>query len=324
MDDQTVIDADRGEVDRSSSRRGLLRIAAGAAAGAGVAVVASKASPAAAADTEAVGSGDVNQATLSTEFVYGTGANGTPSTSETEIVSVDATDAPDDRDALHATSAAGNAVVATADEGSAVVAASSGGVGVVTSGAFAALQLLSVTTTPPAARTTAAVAGMIEIDGNEDVWLCVADGTPGTWRKISGPSTAGAFHPIVPIRVYDSRLAAYTPGGGTPMARLTQRIISVKDSHNAQGAVIAADAVPAGATAVALNVTVASPTGPNYLAVAPGDATEVYASTINWPGGFDAANGTIVKIDANRQVKVTCGDQAGSTHVVLDVTGYYV
>ena len=48
------------------------------------------------------------------------------------------------------------------------------------------------------------------------------------------------------------------------------------------------------------------------------------ASTINWPGGFDCANGTIVKLDASRQLKVFCGDQAGSTHFIIDVTGYYL
>ncbi len=325
MDDQKLFDAPDDDADRSSSRRGLLKLAAGAAAGAGVAVVASKASPAAAADTEGVLSGNVNEATLSTEFVYGSDANSTPSTSTTEIVNVDASAAPDDRAALRATAGTtANAIVAVADEGAAISAESAAGIGVVATGAAAALQLVAAAgVEPPVERTTSAEVGSIVFDENQDLWICVEAGTPGTWRKLSGPATAGAFHPIVPIRVYDSRLGAYSPGGGTPMQRLTERVISVADSHNAAGTVIAADAVPPGATAVALNVTVASPTGPNYLSVAPADATEVYASTINWPGGFDAANGTIVKVDADRQVKVICGDQAGGTHVVLDVTGYY-
>ena len=35
------------------------------------------------------------------------------------------------------------------------------------------------------------------------------------------------------------------------------------------------------------------------------------------------ANGLIVRLDANRFVKVWCGDQTGSTHVILDVNGYW-
>ncbi len=103
----------------------------------------------------------------------------------------------------------------------------------------------------------------------------------------------------------------------------TNRVVPVKDGRDAAGAVIAPDVVPDGAVAVAINVTVASPTGPNFLSVVPGDAAAFTTSTINWPGGFDAANGATVKLDATRQLKVFCGDQTGSTHVIIDVTGYY-
>jgi hypothetical protein len=138
-----------------------------------------------------------------------------------------------------------------------------------------------------------------------------------------GYTSPPAFYPIDPARVYDSRLAAYAPNNGL-MAPNTNRVISAKDGRNGAGAVVAADVVPAGATAVAINVTVASPTGPNFLSVVPGDAMTYTASTVNWPGGFDAANGATVKLDASRQLKVFCGDQAGSTHVIIDVTGYYL
>lgn len=131
-----------------------------------------------------------------------------------------------------------------------------------------------------------------------------------------------AFTPIDPARVYDSRLAAYAPNNGV-MAPNTSRVVSVKDGRNAAGTVVAPNIVPDGAAAVAVNVTVSGTTGPNFLSVVPGDAAAFTASTINWPGGFDAANGAIVKLDASRQLKLFCGDQTGSTHVIIDVTGYY-
>jgi hypothetical protein len=167
---------------------------------------------------------------------------------------------------------------------------------------------------------TGGPAGTIARDGAGNLWYAAET---GVWRKLAGTGTAGSFHPIDPARVYDSRLAAYAPNDGL-MARNTDRVVSVKDGRDGTGAVVAADVVPAGATAVAINVTVAGPTGPNFLSVVPGDAASYTASTINWPGGFDAANGTIVKLDASRQLKVFCGDQSGSTHVIIDVTGYYL
>ena len=97
----------------------------------------------------------------------------------------------------------------------------------------------------------------------------------------------------------------------------------VSDGHSSSGAVTAADIVPPGATAIAYNLTVSGPQGPNYLSITPGDATSFTASAINFNGTSDVANGGIVRIDANRQVKVFCGDQAGSTNVILDVTGYF-
>ena len=65
--------------------------------------------------------------------------------------------------------------------------------------------------TRPSTRADLHRQGEIEnVDG--DVWCCVIGGTPGTWRKISGPAVAGAFHAIAPTRVYDSRAGQPAPG----------------------------------------------------------------------------------------------------------------
>jgi hypothetical protein len=171
---------------------------------------------------------------------------------------------------------------------------------------------------PPAQRDTAAEAGLVDIDVNGDVWLCVAPGTPGVWRKVAGRTSAGAFHPIAPARVYDSRLAA-----AGMLAPNTNRVISVAAGIAAGGATVT-DVVPPGATAVAFNLTAASPSGPNFLSVVPGDRTGFTTSTLNFPGGFDCANGSVVGLDANRQIRLFCGDQSGGTHAIVDVTGYYL
>jgi hypothetical protein len=134
---------------------------------------------------------------------------------------------------------------------------------------------------------------------------------------------AGRFFPINPVRVYDSRAALPEPGLLGPN---TSRVILVKDSRaNGSGAVLTADAVPVGATAIACNLTITGTDGPNFLALTPGDAASFTASAINWSGADQSlANGLIAKLDANRFVKVWCGDQSGSTHVLLDVNGYWL
>jgi hypothetical protein len=158
--------------------------------------------------------------------------------------------------------------------------------------------------------------GMITFDDNRDLWLCVGNGQPGTWQKLGGRSAAGAFHPIEPQRVYDSR------DGAGPMTPNSSRTVSVADGL-AGGTVVELGIVPEGSSAVTFNVTVSGPTGPNFLSVTPGGSTSYSTSTINFPGGFDCANGSTVRLGGDRQVTIFCGDQSGSTDVIIDVTGYY-
>lgn len=155
---------------------------------------------------------------------------------------------------------------------------------------------------------------------NADAWV-LAD-TQVLYGVRIGYTAPSPFTPITPIRVYDSRQAAYPVNGR--MTPNSSRVISVADARDGAGNVVTANAVPAGVSAIAFNVTIAGATGPNFLSVTPGDATGYTASTINFPGGDDRAVGGQVALDTSRQVKVFCGDQTGSTHVIIDVTGYYL
>jgi hypothetical protein len=109
------------------------------------------------------------------------------------------------------------------------------------------------------------------------------------------------------------------------MASNTNRVISIKDAHDGAGGVTTANVVPAGATAVTFNITVTGTTGPNFLSVVPGNAASFTTSTLNWStADASVANGGVCKLDTNRQLKVFVGDQPGSTHVIVDITGYYL
>lgn len=164
---------------------------------------------------------------------------------------------------------------------------------------------------------------VLETDATGALWYCVAAGAPGTWRTIAGPATGGAFHPIDPVRVFDSRVPAPATGA---LVGGTARTLSVADGRALDtGAVAVADVVPAGATAVAVNVTVTETKASGYLSVAPGSAASVSASSINWwSDGLTLANGLIVKLDSDRSLKVFCAGAAGcQAHLIVDVQGFW-
>jgi len=161
----------------------------------------------------------------------------------------------------------------------------------------------------------------IVVDSAGVIWFCVAGGTPGTWRMLSGPSTAGAFTPLTPGRVYDSRLATYSPNGALGSGQ--NRTISVANSYDTIGTLVTTNFVPIGATAVFANVTVVGTTGDGWLAINPGGTTDVSASSINWSAsGQILANGISLKLNATRQITVVNGSP-GSTQFIIDILGYY-
>jgi hypothetical protein len=170
----------------------------------------------------------------------------------------------------------------------------------------------------PSATANGAV-GTIARDGDGSLWYCYAT---NRWRRLAGSSTAGSFVPLTPFRAYDSRRPQ--PQQGKIAANQT-RTLSVKDARSvADGTVTTADVVPAGATAVAFNITVVNTEANGYLYVADGGATSIAASTINWPAANTVvANSAIVKLDATRQIKVFCGE-TGATNFIIDVAGYYL
>lgn len=172
------------------------------------------------------------------------------------------------------------------------------------------------------------VTGEFKVDGG-DLWFNTFDdaGNNARWRKLAGPATAGTFHAITPFRAYDSRSIAPSPG---VLATGSNRTVSIKDARDGSGSVIQTNVVPAGATAIAANVTVTDTNATEgqggFLCVNPGGNTTVATSTVNWFGSNQKiANGVSLTLDAERQVTVICGGHDGaSTNFVIDVSGYYL
>lgn len=315
-----------------SSRRHLLRNAAIAAGGAVAATVAGSALPAAAGDPEHLGFGMVNAPAAKTTVNFvpppgTTGGNGflfqagnTYTTGETSSPSALAawSNLPNYPNALYGfTTQAGSGVLA--------VGSGTSSVAIRANGVRAHLALIPNGVAAPS-RSDAHSIGEIVEDAEGDLWLCVAAGSPGMWRKLAGPATAGAYHAIAPLRVYDSRLPLQPANG--KLASLQNRVISIADARDqTTGEVSVANVVPAGATAIVCNLTVTDTTGPfgGFLSLVPGDATLPSGSSINWFGiNQNIANGITVKVDATRQVKVFAGGGGNpATHFIIDVNGYF-
>lgn len=133
----------------------------------------------------------------------------------------------------------------------------------------------------------------------------------GFFAPVSVAPNGSGFHPVTPTRSYDSRTG---PG---PIAAGQNRTIAMDTGG----------LVPAGATAVAYNLTVADTTGSGWLDVTPGDqATWPLSSTVNWwPTNQLLSNGIAVGLDPQRQVKVYAGPAGtpATTDFVIDTVGYY-
>ncbi len=119
------------------------------------------------------------------------------------------------------------------------------------------------------------------------------------------PATGGLFNPVTPGRILDTRngLGA-VPGGQAINLGVT-----------------GVAGVPAGASGVALNVTVDQPTGPGYLTVWPTGEPQPLASSHNFVQGLTVANLVLAKVGAGGQVSIF--NSFGAAHVVVDVVGYF-
>ena len=155
------------------------------------------------------------------------------------------------------------------------------------------------------------LAGDVILDAHGNLFACVTSGTPGVWRKLAGPAAAGAFHAVSPQRVYDSRNADGPIGDGQ------ERVVPVAVSTGG------GPVVPAGATAVAITLTVTNTQGAGgFLAVRPAGTGYAGTSSINWFGPNQNLAATVIsQLGGNRQLVVRGGFMPAD--FLIDVTGYY-
>ncbi|MGZ4708512.1 MAG: family 43 glycosylhydrolase [Acidimicrobiales bacterium] len=122
---------------------------------------------------------------------------------------------------------------------------------------------------------------------------------------------ADLFHPVDPTRIVDTRPSTQVGPFSTPFTAGATR--------NIQMAVIGP--VPAGADAVALNVTVTDTTSASFMTLWPKGQARPSASNLNWNTGATIPNAVTVKLGADDSVSVYSA--VGTTNVIVDVVGYY-
>ena len=288
------INARDGSSDSGLSRRRMLATAA--TVGSGLLLVRS-AQPAAAANGNSLILGQSNDASLTTTLVN------TSTGGPTTLLQVSNTSGASLAEGINgrANGAAAAGVVGASDNGYGVYGDSQVGYAVYAggNGRFGIGQ--HVASGPP----TSGSYGVSDIirDSQGNIFACVAAGSPGTWKKVIGPQTAGAFHLVNPsFRSIDTR-----SNGG--LLTDSQRTIS-----------LAAAGVPLTASAVSVNLTVTE-TGPAGWAALYSPATGWGGtSTINWNAPLTTiANGAIVAI-SNQQVSIKV---SGFCQFLIDVTGFW-
>lgn len=136
----------------------------------------------------------------------------------------------------------------------------------------------------------------------------------GGWYSDGLQTTTGAgLTTVQPARILDTRIGLGEPGG---------RPAKIGSGAYLLLQVAGVGGVPAGARAVAMNLTVAQPTAAGgFLTVFPSDVGRPNASDLNFGPGQIVANLVIVKLSPGGAVWIY--NYAGTTNVIADVQGWY-
>jgi glucose/arabinose dehydrogenase len=137
----------------------------------------------------------------------------------------------------------------------------------------------------------------------------------GQVRRVSGPAPAVStqYFTVTPCRLVDTRRAA-GPTGGPALAGGASR------SFTATGAC----GVPAGAVALAINLTVTNPTATGSFTAYAAGSTVPGTSTLSFSTSQTRASNAVVQLGPAGGLAIRCAMPAGSTaDALVDVVGYF-
>ncbi len=191
------------------------------------------------------------------------------------------------------------------------------------------IQLMGVTTgltTPITAtinwgdgKTSTATSGSLGVSathtyaalGTYNVSVTVTDAANDTVTNTVPVTTAGSDYTAYgPTRLLDTR-----KGLGAPKAEVQPHAkVDLKIAGNGQ--------IPAGVTAVVLNVTVTNPTTAGYVTVYPDLTTRPTSSNVNFVAKQTVPNQVIAQVGADGNIVLYNGSD-GTVDLVADVAGYF-
>ena len=307
-------------MEEVSSRRGLFKVA-GAVASAAVAHSLLASSPAGASTTGPyVGLGVLETTTAATGVNMTQSGGGGSAFQATNLA------ATGQADGLKGVSdnSLGAGVVGSSANGYGVYGITTNGYAVYANGRLGIGAHLA-SPGPPAAG--AYELGDIVRDSVGNIFACVGAGSAASatavFRKLTGPASAGQLHVLpIPLRSYDSRPGSYGGSGGDgAITNGLDRTVSMALGRSSASSP-ASTAVPAGASAVLLTLSLVETAGAGFMTV--------YSNAVSWPGtasitwfgsGQILSTSTVSAIDSQQRVKFRCGGQ--STQFIVDVVGYY-
>jgi uncharacterized protein (DUF1501 family) len=123
------------------------------------------------------------------------------------------------------------------------------------------------------------------------------------------PSSNVGFEPLTPARLLDTR-----DGQG-------DRLGAIGPGETIELQVTGRGGVSPGCEAVALNITAVDGTAPSYLTAWPTGQPQPFTASVNLVAGQIVPNMVLVKVGANGRVSIY--NNAGATHVVVDVLGCF-
>ncbi len=192
-------------------------------------------------------------------------------------------------------------------QGPGTVSSSSGGIacGGACSATYAPGTAVTLTATPDPGSAFLGWGGACT--GTDATCALTMDAVKAVTASFSAPATF--FYTVTPCRAYDSR-----DGGaaGALAARADTPIL-----------IAGYCGIPATATAVSLNVAVVSPTVGGNLRLYASGTSRPGTSALNYAAGQTRANNAVVSLGADGALVAYVGQPSGTSHVVIDVNGYF-
>jgi len=168
----------------------------------------------------------------------------------------------------------------------------------------------------PQLRADSHVAGELLTTSGGDLWFCVASGTPGSWRRLSGADTVGSLRLLdQAVRVYDSRPNLPPLGVAKGILDSAERIVDCQFGGNG---------ADEGSKAVLVNLTVVNTSSAGWMALFEAGQDWPGTSTLNWfQSGSVVANIAIVRCSVQALITAKVNLNS-STHFIVDLLGFFI